>query len=492
MRIFTKKQSVFLLMSAMLLVGSVQAFAQGLKVYNLSYTADGSVVQQAFTVTTSFAGSKVTVEFPDGAVEEQLSSEENGMAQFVHMMGDAPKPWVVKIAVDGVQSFASQMIGMTGVDVSKCQEIKRIILPNQSLEQIDLKGLVNLEQLFLQGNEKIKEIDASDLESLTFINLSNNPSIKVKGLEKCAALKHIIAYNSGLANPDVSNFKDLEELDLTNTGTTAIDLADNTKLVSLELTDNKLEKLDVTMLGKLESLMVGSNQLTEIDLSKNTALLTLNVSSNQLSKLNIAAEELSTFDCGYNNLPLSQLPPKGSMQSYIYWPQGAFAIQPQVVVNTVLDMSAEAKAIDPVGKTKATVFSVYSKDKSMLEEGTDYTIGEGKITFLKAFDQPLRLKLVNSAFPKLKDKYAMYSDWFNVVTTDGVADVAANGGMKVSVAGGELLVSGLKSGERVAIYGADGSCRARLTAVNGSATLSVAKGLYVVKAEGKAVKVLVK
>lgn len=479
-------------MSVMLLAGSVQSFAQGLKVYNLSYTADGSVAQQAFTVTSSFAGSKVTVEFPDGTVEEQETSLENGMAQFIHVMGDAPKPWVVKIAADGVLSFASQMIGMTGVDVSKCQEIKRIILPNQSLEQIDLKGLVNLEQLFLQGNEKIKEIDASDLESLMFINLSNNPNIKVKGLEKCTALKHIIAYNSGLANPDVSNFKDLEELDLTNTGTTAIDLASNTKLVSLELTDNKLEKLDVTMLDKLETLMIGSNQLTEVDLSKNTALLTLNVSNNRLAKLNIAAEELSTLDCGHNNLPLSQLPPKGSMQSYIYWPQEAFAIQPQVVVNTVLDMSAEAKAIDPVGKTKATVFSVYAKDKSMLEEGSDYTIEEGKITFLKAFDQPLRLKLVNAAFPKLKDKYAMYSDWFSVVTTDGVAGVAADGGMTVAAKGGELLVSGVKAGTKVAVYGVDGSCKARLTAVDGSVAMPVAKGLYVVKADGKAVKVLVK
>ena len=488
------KIKTFTLLSLSLMflcAGTLKTYGQEEKKYSLIYTADGSIDVQAFTVCTTKPGTVVKVEFPDVQVAEATSSDEESMTKFAHKIVDTPKPWTIKITTEGVQSFATSLTGITSIDLSACPEIKRLTVPNGKLESLNLKGLTNLEQLFVFGNEKIKTLDVSDLKNLIFLNISNNPDLKLIGIENCTKLQNLVAYNSSLSNPDVSKFKDLQYLDLTNTKTSAIDLTNNTALTQLELTDNQLTKVDITMLENLQVLKIARNQLKELNLSKNKELTEIDLSENQLSEMKIASEKVTSLDCNKNNLRLSQLPPKGSMSTYIYWPQNPFPIQKTVEVNKVLDLSAETKATDPYGKVKDTYFYILKKDKSMLEEGTDYKNEDGKFTFLKTFDQPLHFKLTNTAFPKLKDKYVMYSDWFDVVVAEGIDNVNQSSDFKIKQSTGTIEVSGLNPNSMVSIYGIDGACKTHQTAKNGYAAFTLPNGLYIVKVNNKTAKVIV-
>lgn len=492
MRLKLKSSVTLFLLSALLCTGTQKAYGQKNEMKSkITYTADGSKKKQFFTVRTKQPETLVKVQFPDGETAELVSDEDYRMARFTHIMKDAPKPWVVKIETNDVESFASESAGIVGLDVSGCPEITRIVFREQNIENLDLKGMENIQELYFVHCSLLKNLDITGVKALKILNVANATEVKIKGFDDCTELEEIIAFNSSLTNLDVSKLKKLTKLDLTNTKTTDIDLSNNTKLLTLELACNQLTKLDVTKLVNLNVLKIQINQLKEIDLSNNKALTELDISENELSELNLNADELRTLYCYKNNLPLSQLPPKGEMTVYVYAPQNPFPMPKEVVVNTVLDLSAEAKAINDVGKEKETTFSVYAKDGKMLEADTDYKVENGKFTFLKASKEPVRIKVINVAFPKFTGENAMYSDWFTVVEATGIDDVNAETKPAIHASSNAIEVHNLKQNTPVKIYGLDGTCKARATAKNGVATFSLSKGIYVIYADGKATKVTV-
>ena len=381
----------------------------------LTYVADGSNAVQSFSVRTTYPNTKVTVTFPDGIVAEAVSDGEYRLTQFAHRIKDVAAPWTIEIKTEGIASFASQQTGITNVTLEGCKEIKRITLPYQNLENIQLSGLGELEELYLQGNTKLRTVDVATLTSLKILNLSNTENLVLTGLDKCTSLNSLYAYNSSLSNPRLATLTQLKVLDLTNTKTSAIDLSANTQLTEVQLTDNQLTDIDLSALKELQKLGIGKNKLQYIDLSENKELTELDVNGNQLHAFNIAMDALTSLDCGANHLPLSQLPMRGELTTYIYWPQKDFAVAKQIEVGRPMDLSREAKATGVAQSEKKTTFFVYDSDGNMLSEGDDYTCTEGVFVFTKAFEKPLRIKIKTDAFPKLKDKNALYSSYFTVV-----------------------------------------------------------------------------
>lgn len=85
---------------------------------------------------------------------------------------------------------------------------------------------------------------------------------------------------------------------------------------------------------------------------------------------------------------------------------------------------------------------------------------------------------------------AEYNFRYTYTASTGIDTIAADA-VKVSCQAGELVICGAQAGELVAIYNAQGACVAQVKANNnGMAQVSLAKGLYLVKVAGKAVKVL--
>ena len=446
----------------------------------LTYIADGSVPIQSFSVRTITPNTTVSVKFPDGIVAEAVSDNEYRLTQFAHRIKDVPAPWTIEISVEGIASFASQQTGITKVDLTGCKEIKRLTLPYQNLESINLSGLEEMEELYLHGNTKLKALDVTDLTELKILNISNTEGLIPVGLNHCTALSYLYAYNSSLSNPDLSALTELQVLDLTNTKTSSIDLSKNTKLQSVELTDNLLTD-------------VNGNILQHIDLHQNAKLVELNVSSNQLQTLNIVLDSLTSLDCGANRLPISQLPMRGNLSTYIYWPQKDFMVAQQVEVGKPLDLSQEAEATGVAQSKKKTVFFVYDSEGNMLSEGDDYTCTNGIFTFSKAFDKALRIKIKTAAFPKLKDKASLYSTYFKVVTpTTGINSTTTAKDPYFSTTPGHLTIVLTDKSASVSIYQLDGKCVTKTSIEpNSPLSLPLPQGVYLIVIGNKSFKVII-
>lgn len=134
-----------------------------------------------------------------------------------------------------------------------------------------------------------------------------------------------------------------------------------------------------------------------------------------------------------------------------------------------------------------TQFAVYKSDKTALTEGTDYTVADGKITFLTA--QEAVYVTMNSA---LYSKFTGTSIYKTTVTkvegSTGINAVTAQG-VKVSTAGNEISISGLAQGDAVTVANLGGAVVASFHANSANAHVQAAKGLYIVSINGKAIKV---
>lgn len=410
----------------------------------LTYTADGSKDVQSFTVRTTAPEVLVKVKFPDGIEAEATSSPSDRMTKFAHRIPkETPKPWRVEIFTEGIESFATQETGITEIDFSHCAEIKRITLPYQLLKKVNTSTLTELQELYLHGNSQLKEIDLTNNNQLKRLNISNTDGLQVKGLEECGEMTHLHAYNTSLTNPNLAKLTKLQVLDLTNTKTNLLDLSQNTALTELELMDNNLTRLDLSKQKNLKRLKLGSNKLTELELGANPLLEELDVNNNELVRLILPREHLTNLDCGKNHLALSQLPAKGKLSSYIYWPQKDFPVPARLTIGKVLDLSSENKAKGVVSDERNTLFFVYDKAGNSLEENTDYKIENGRFTFLKEFSEPIRIKVKNSAFPKLDKKDALYSNFFTVGPEEAVSSIV----FTTNKAKGEYIGLGIKTVE---------------------------------------------
>lgn len=458
----------------------------------LTYEADGSVNIQSFSVRTVRPGSKVTVKFPDGVVAEAVSDEEYRLTKFAHRIKDTPAPWKVEITTDGFSSFASQQTGIQNIDLSACKELIRLTLPYQKLVELNLSGLNNLQELYLYGNIELHSLDVSDLVSLNTLNISNTEGLIPNGLDRCTSLTSLYAYNSSLSSPNLSTLTHLRVLDLTNTQTSTIDLSKNEELVELQLTDNQLTRVKLDQLKNLEKLLIGSNRLETLDLSKNAQLVELNINDNQLQELNIGSEHLSSLDCGKNRLPISQLPIRGNLTTYIYWPQKDFVVSKQVEVGQPLDLNKEAEAQGVAQTKKKTTFFVYDAKGNMLSEGEDYTCDKGVFTFLKSFENALRIKIKTAAFPKLIDKNALYSTFFHVVpVSTGIVSVDTTSPLIVRTNKGTLTLFA-SSDFVVSIYQTDGKLLSRFALKKDvSRIVNLPHGTYLVRAKNETKKVVV-
>lgn len=345
---------------------------------------------------------------------------------------------------------------------------------------------------------------------------------------KATTLKDLTANTNKLTSIDLTKNTELEKLTINNNQLTSIDISKCTKLTTLDITNNLLTAIDITKNQALQTLRIGQNKLTgDLDLSTNPTIKTVaaltneltsikignNTASkpwfsfnynkltsidasgindaknatlfligNQLTEIKLPATQMKSLNISKNNFTLATLPDATTAaKGFTYAPQNDYVIAESYKVGDVLDLSSQTSA------TLNTQFDVYKSDKTALTEGTDYTVADGKITFLTAqeavyvtMSSALYSKFTGSSIYKTTVTKVEGSTGINAVTTQGV---------KVSTAGNEISISGLSQGDAVTVANLGGAVVANFHANSANAHVQAAKGLYIVNINGKAIKV---
>lgn len=447
-------------------ISTMTAFAQTEPAIELQAEVDGNT--RTFTIGLATEGT-VQIDWGNGEkVKSEVIPAFDGWNQ-VNVYGTVSGEGKVKIYGDNIVYFecSSRVDGaqVLSLDVTKATTLKDLTANTNKLTSIDLTKNTELEKLEISNNQ-LTSIDISKCTKLTTMEINNNLLTAID-----------ITKNQALQTLRIGQNKLAGELDLSTNPTIKLVYAFGMELNSVKIGNNTASK---------PSFSFNYNKLTSIDASgiQDAGNATLFLIGNQLTEIKLPNAKMNTLNISKNNFTLATLPAPDATtatKKFTYAPQNDYVIAESYKVGDVLDLSSQTSA------TLNTQFAVYKSDKTALTEGTDYTVADGKITFLTAqeavyvtMSSALYSNFTGTSIYKTTVTKVEGSTGINAVTTQGV---------KVSTAGNEISISGLSQGDAVTVANLGGAVVANFHANSANAHVQAAKGLYIVSINGKAIKV---
>lgn len=447
-------------------ISTMTAFAQTEPAIELQAEVDGNT--RTLTIGLATEGT-VQIDWGNG---EKVTSENipayDGWNQ-VDVYGTVSGEGKVKIYGDNIVYFecSSRVDGaqVLSLDVTKATALKDLTANTNKLTSIDLTKNIELTKLTINNNQ-LTNIDISKCTQLTTLDISNNLLTAID-----------ITKNQALQTLRIGQNKLTGELDLSTNPTIKLVYALGMELNSVKIGNNTASK-------PLFSL--NNNKLTSIDASgiKDAGNATLNLMGNQLTEIKLPSAKMKTLNISKNNFTLATLPAPDATtaaRGFSYAPQNDYVIAESYKVGDVLDLSSQTSA------TLNTQFAVYKSDKTALTEGTDYTVADGKITFLTAQEE-VYVAMSSALYSKFTGTNIYKTTVTKVEGSTGINAVTAQG-VKVITAGNEISISGLSQGDAVTVANLGGAVVASFHANSANAHVQAAKGLYIVSINGKAIKV---
>lgn len=447
-------------------ISTMTAFAQTEPAIELQAEVDGNT--RTFSIGLATEGT-VQIDWGNG---EKVTSEVipafDGWNQ-VNVSGTISGEGKVKIYGDNIVCFecSSRVDGaqVLSLDVTKATALKDLTANTNKLTAIDLTKNTELEKLTISNNQ-LTSIDISKCTKLTTLDIEENLLTAID-----------ITKNQALQTLRISKNKFAGELDLSTNPTIKSVYALTNELTSVKIGNNTASK---------PYFSFNYNKLTSIDASgindaKNAILFLI---GNQLTEIKLPSAKMNTLNISKNNFTLATLPAPDATtatKKFTYAPQNDYAIAESYKVGDVLDLSSQTSA------TLNTQFAVYKSDKTALTKGTDYTVADGKITFLTA--QEAVYVTMSSALYRQFTGTSIYKTTVTKVEGSTGINVVTAQGVKVSTAGNEISISGLSQGDAVTVANLGGAVVANFHANSANAHVQAAKGLYIVSINGKAIKV---
>ena len=445
-------------------ISTMTAFAQTEPAIELQAEVDGNT--RTFTIGLATEGT-VQIDWGNGEkVTSEVIPAYDGYNQ-VNVFGTVSGDGKVKIYGDNIVYFecSSRVDGaqVLSLDVTKATTLKDLTANTNKLTAIDLTKNTELEKLTINNNQ-LTSIDISKCTKLTTLDIKNNLLTAID-----------ITKNQALQYLAISENKFAGELDLSTNPVLRNVYALNMELNSVKIGNNTASK-------PLFSL--NNNKLTSIDASgiQDAGNATLNLIGNQLTEIKLPSAKMSILRISKNNFTLATLPDATTAaKNFTYAPQNDYVIAESYKVGDVLDLSSQTSA------TLNTQFAVYKSDKTALTEGTDYTVADGKITFLTA-QEAVYVTMSSALYSKFTGTSIYKTTVTKVEGSTGINAVTAQG-VKISTAGNEISISGLSQGDAVTVANLGGAVVANFHANSANAHVQAAKGLYIVSINGKAIKV---
>lgn len=447
-------------------ISTMTAFAQTEPAIELQAEVDGNT--RTLTIGLGVEGT-VQIDWGNGEkVTSEVIPAYDGYNQ-VNVFGTVSGDGKVKIYGDNIVYFecSSRVDGaqVLSLDVTKATTLKDLTAYTNKLASIDLTKNTELEKLTIYSNQ-LTSIDISKCTKLTTLDIKNNLLTAID-----------ITKNQALQYLAISENKFAGELDLSTNPALRNVYALNMELNSVKIGNNTASK-------PLFSL--NNNKLTSIDASgiQDAGNATLNLIGNQLTEIKLPSAKMSILRISKNNFTLATLPAPDATttaKGFTYAPQNDYVIAESYKVGDVLDLSSQTST------TLNTQFAVYKSDKTALTEGTDYTVADGKITFLTA-QEAVYVTMISALYSKFTGTSIYKTTVTKVEGSTGINAVTAQG-VKISTAGNEISISGLSQGDAVTVANLGGAVVANFHANSANAHVQAAKGLYIVSINGKAIKV---
>lgn len=448
-------------------ISTMTAFAQTEPAIELQAEVDGNT--RTLTIGLGVEGT-VQIDWGNG---EKVTSEVipafDGWNQ-VNVSGTVSGEGKVKIYGDNIVCFecSSRVDGgaqVLSLDVTKATALKDLTANANKLTSIDLTKNTELEKLTISNNQ-LTSIDISKCTKLTTLDITNNLLTAID-ITKNQALQTLrIGQNKFAGELDLSTNPTIKSVYAQINELTAVKIGNNTaSKPTFSFNENKLTSFDATGIEDAANaiLYLNGNQLTEIKLPS-TKMKTLNILKNNFTLATLPAPDATTAARGFS-----------------YAPQNDYVIAESYKVGDVLDLSSQTSA------TLNTQFAVYKSDKTALTEGTDYTVADGKITFLTAQEE-VYVAMSSALYSKFTGTNIYKTTVTKVEGSTGINAVTAQG-VKVITAGNEISISGLSQGDAVTVANLGGAVVANFHANSANAHVQAAKGLYIVSINGKAIKV---
>lgn len=411
--------------------------------------------------------------------------------------------------------------GTVQIDWGNGEKVTSEVIPAyDGWNQVDVSGTVS-------GEGKVK-IYGDNIVYFECSSRVDGAQILSLDVTKATTLRDLTANTNKLTSIDLTKNTELEKLTINNNQLTSIDISKCTKLTTLDITNNLLTAIDITKNQALQTLRIGQNKFTgELDLSTNPTIMKvyaldmelnsvkignntaskplfsfnnnkltsfdasgiqdasnayLYLSGNLLTEIKLPSTKMKTLNISKNNFTLATLPDATTAaRGFTYAPQNDYVIAESYKVGDVLDLSSQTSA------TLNTQFAVYKSDKTALTEGTDYTVADGKITFLTAQEE-VYVAMSSALYSKFTGTNIYKTTVTKVEGSTGINAVTAQG-VKVITAGNEISISGLSQGDAVTVANLGGAVVANFHANSANAHVQAAKGLYIVSINGKAIKV---
>ena len=446
-------------------ISTMTAFAQTEPAIELQAEVDGNT--RTFTIGLATEG---TVQIDWGGNGEKVTSEVipayDGWNQ-VDVSGTVSGEGKVKIYGDNIVYFecSSRVDGaqILSLDVTKATTLRDLTANTNKLTSIDLTKNTELEKLTINNNQ-LTSIDISKCTKLTTLDITNNLLTAID-----------ITKNQALQTLRIGQNKFTGELDLSTNPTIMKVYALDMELNSVKIGNNTASK---------PLFSFNNNKLTSFDASgiQDASNAYLYLSGNLLTEIKLPSTKMKTLNISKNNFTLATLPDATTAaRGFTYAPQNDYVIAESYKVGDVLDLSSQTSA------TLNTQFAVYKSDKTALTVGTDYTVTDGKITFLTA-QEAVYVTMSSALYSKFTGTSIYKTTVTKVEGSTGINAVTAQG-VKVSTDGNEISISGLSQGDAVTVANLGGAVVANFHANSANAHVQAAKGLYIVSINGKAIKV---
>lgn len=294
---------------------------------------------------------KLIATLPDLAEREEGEDEDNVSYGCIYMVNTSDKSAaenvITKTQVKNILAKSWRVMDYEnekgepaeyegeGEEVASLISIQTALRAGESIRfEITANGAVTfdgLEGQFVNGQKSLYKVTKNDIilkGDITALDCSSNGEKGIMKLDvsKCPKLKTLKAWGDALTELDLTQNREIEDVNVVLNKLHTLKLNHNPKLAKLRCHSNALKRLDVSdcvalqtlechnnksSLAKLnlwgctalESLHCYTNGLTELDLSACSKLRELKCRETQLEKLDLAiCEMLEQLDCSKNKL----------------------------------------------------------------------------------------------------------------------------------------------------------------------------------------------